>query len=251
MRFCGLRKQKKDLKLQNLNDLHIQIFADTGNLAEIILLKKNPLIKGFTTNPSLMRKAGVKSYEVFAIATLLVTDKPISFEVFADDHLGMMEQAKKISSWGDNVYVKIPVINTKEEFNGQTIEELTNAGIKINVTGVFTFGQVRAVHECLNRLTPNIISIFAGRIADTGIDPIPLMEKTVELFMGHGKTGVLWASTREVLNIFQADKAGCDIITVTPDILDKLPLVGKDLSFYSLETVQQFYNDAKEADYAL
>lgn len=242
------------MKMPNLNDLKIKIFADTANWSDIFSLSKHPLIKGFTTNPSLMHKVGIiKNYEEFGKRCASYLDPyPISLEVFADDYPGMIRQAQRISSWGDNIYVKIPIINTQGEFNGLTISTLLREDIKINVTGIFTPHQIYSIRPCLNSTTPIILSIFAGRIADTGVNPLDIINRIQEYLNISPNTELLWASCREVYNIFQAYEAGCQIITVTPDIIyNKLTLIGKDLTEYSLETVQQFYNDALEAGFEL
>jgi transaldolase len=238
--------------MQRLGGLGVKIFADGADFDAILALSKNPLVSGFTTNPSLMRKAGVSDYEGFARRLLAaVPDRPISFEVFADEPREMVWQARRIASWGDNVNVKIPVMNTGREFMGAVIEELSQDGIKLNVTAVMTLLQVRRIAACLARETPAIVSVFAGRIADTGVDPVPLMEEAVHLLAERPHAELLWASPRELLNIFQADQVGCHIITVTPDVLGKLALVGKDLDQYSLDTVEAFYRDAQAAGYTI
>lgn len=235
----------------NLADLRIKIFADGADIASIKELRKNPLIKGFTTNPSLMRAAGAHNYTTFAMGAHREADGlPISFEVIADDFEEMERQARVIASWGENVYVKIPITNTKGESSGKLIRRLSEQGVKVNVTAALDERMTAEVAWYLSEKTPSILSIFAGRIADTGVDPLPFMRRAVE-GVDCISCEILWASTRELLNIFQADAAGVDIITVTPDLLKKLPLVGKDLGEYSLETVRQFYADAVEAGYTL
>jgi transaldolase len=212
----------------------------------------NPAIKGFTTNPTLMRKAGVSDYKAFAAQALqAVGGRPISFEVFADEFGEMEKQAHEIASWGRNIYVKIPVMNTKREFCGPLVERLSRAGIQVNVTALMTVDQVKRVTERLASDTPAIISVFAGRIADTGRDPMPIMAASVKAMKARPKAELIWASPRELLNIFQAGDVGCHIITATNDILKKLSLVGKDLDGYSLETVEMFYKDAKAAGYSI
>jgi transaldolase len=212
----------------------------------------NPAIKGFTTNPTLMRKAGVSDYKAFALQALqVVGGRPISFEVFADEFGEMGKQAHEIASWGKNIYVKIPVTNTKGEFSGPLVERLTRAGIQVNVTALTTVDQVKRVADRLAPETPAIISVFAGRIADTGRDPVPIMAEAVKIMKKKPKSELIWASPRELLNIFQADEVGCHIITATNDILKKLPLIGKDLDAYSLETVEMFHKDAKAAGYSI
>jgi transaldolase len=226
-------------------DLKIKIFADGADFDGILAMTKNPLVSGFTTNPTLMRKAGVSDYEGFARKLLAaVTDRPISFEVFADDFPSMIAQGRVIASWGRNANVKVPVTNTKGEFAGSVIRTLSQEGVVLNVTAVMTVEQVRAVAEALNPSTPAIVSVFAGRIADTGRDPVPHMRACKQALASRPKAELLWASPRELLNIFQADEIGCDIITVTNDVIDKLRLVGKDLVEYSRETVQMFHRDA-------
>jgi len=235
-----------------LTDLGIKIFADGADLASIRSLSANAFIKGFTTNPTLMRQAGVADYEAFARSVLEeVTDRPISFEVFSDEFDDMERQATRISSWAENVNVKIPVTNTTGESSAKLIRRLAADGVRLNVTALMTLRQVRAVAECLENGPPSMISVFAGRIADTGHDPVPLMAAAHGLVCPYGNIELLWASPREVLNLLQADAVGCDIITMTPDLLKKIPGLWKDLDAYSLETVQMFYNDARQAGYAL
>lgn len=229
-----------------------KIFADGAQLNEMIELNKNPLIEGFTTNPSLMRKAGVKNYEDFAKEVLSnIPDKPISFEVFADEFNEMERQAKIIAEWGNNVYVKIPIMNTKGKMSYELINRLSDMGIKQNITAILEFKQVEELYNHLNKDTDNIISIFAGRIADTGIDPLETMIKSVNLHKNRDKCQILWASPREVLNFYQAEEIGCHIITITKDIINKLSLKGKDLEKYSQETVKTFYNDACDSGFSL
>jgi transaldolase len=238
--------------MERLARLAVKIFADGADFDGILALYKNPLIRGFTTNPSLMRKAGVDDYEKFARRLLAaIPDRPISFEVFADEPHEMVRQAKTIASWGANVNVKIPVTNTRREFTGPVIEELSAEGIALNVTAVMTLDQVRRIAECLASNTHAIVSVFAGRIADTGIDPVPLMREAVRLVAERPRAELLWASPRELLNIFHADSVGCHIITVTHDVLAKLGLIGKDLDLYSLETVEMFHRDATGAGYTI
>jgi len=236
----------------SLSDLKIKIFADGADTKGIFEMYQNPLIKGFTTNPTLMRKAGVADYQSFAREVLkIVKDKPISFEVLSDDFKEMERQAHKIAEWGTNVYVKIPVINTRNEFMTDLIKKLNRAGVKVNVTAMMTFEQVLKVTSALDGSTSACVSIFAGRIADTGRDPIPLMASVVEYLKNYPNIELIWASPRELLNIFQANSIGCHIITVTNDILKKLTQVGKDLDLCSLETVKMFYEDAQNAGYFL
>jgi transaldolase len=232
--------------------LRIKVFADGADSAGMLALYRNPLIKGFTTNPTLMRKAGVTDYEAFAFEILeAIPDRPISFEVFADDFAEMARQAHKIAGWGPNLYVKIPVTNTRGIRSVALIRELAQEGIKLNVTALLTLPQVRAVSEALAGGPPAIVSVFAGRIADTGRDPVPLMAAALELIRPYPNVELLWASPRELLNLVQADAIGCHIITATPDILQKLSLVGKSLDEYSLETVKMFRDDAVKAAYRL
>ena len=236
--------------MPDVRSLKTKLFADGADLAGIQEMAANPMIKGFTTNPTLMRKAGIGDYKSFALQVLnVVKDRPVSFEVFADDYGTMEQQALEIASWGKNVNVKIPVTNTKGEFCGPLVERLSRAGVQLNVTAVMTLQQVRAVTERLSMETPAIVSVFAGRIADTGCDPMPIMAEAVKVLQIKPKAELIWASPRELLNIFQADEVGCHIITATNDILKKLALVGKDLDRYSLETVEMFYRDAQAAGY--
>lgn len=235
-----------------VSDLKVKIFADGADIKAMREAAANPLIKGFTTNPTLMRQAGVTDYKAFALDVLkLIPDRPISFEVFADDFPTMSDQAHEIASWGENVYVKIPVTNTKGEFAGPLLASLSQAGIKLNVTAIMTLDQVSKVGAALAESVPAVVSVFAGRIADTGRDPIPHMEKALGLLANRPKAELLWASPREVLNIYQADAIGCHIITVTPDHLKKLGLAGKDLDEYSRETVKMFHNDATTAGFSI
>lgn len=211
-----------------------------------------PFIKGLTTNPTLMRKAGIADYKAFALEVLTdIKDKPISFEVFSDDFEEMERQAIQIAGWADNVYVKIPVTNTKQDPAYPLIQRLSKRGIKLNVTAIMTLNQVRKVAASLNPAVPSYVSVFAGRIADTGRDPVPYMAAAVELIKDMPQAELLWASPRELLNIFQADSVGCHIITVANDVLKKLELVGKNLDDYSLDTVKMFYNDAKSVGYTI
>ena len=238
--------------MSTIADLRIKLFADGADLAGMKEMYANPLIKGFTTNPTLMRKAGVQDYKAFAHQVLeAIPDRPISFEVFADEFDEMERQALEIASWGKNVSVKIPVTNTKKQFAGPLIERLSNAGVALNVTALTSLDQVKSVTERLSTNTSAIISVFAGRIADTGRDPVPLMAEAVKIMAAKPKAELIWASPRELLNIFQADAVGCHIITATNDILKKLSLVGKELEQYSLETVQMFYKDAQAAGYKI
>jgi transaldolase len=232
--------------------LKIKLFADGADKAQILQTYANPLIKGFTTNPTLMRAAGVKDYESFAHEILeAVTDRPISFEVFADEFCEMERQAHKIARWAENVYVKIPVTNTRRESSMNLIHRLSQSDVKVNVTAILTLDQVCDASAALAGGAPSVVSVFAGRIADTGIDPVPMMSEAVKIVSLHPGIELLWASPRELLNIFQANDVGCHIITATDSVLSKLKVVGKDLGQYSLETVQMFYNDAAHSGYQL
>jgi transaldolase len=235
-----------------LADITTKIFADGADLDSIIKLAANPIVKGFTTNPTLMRYAGVKDYKAFAHQVLqTVTDRPVSFEVFADDLPTIERQAFEIASWGANVNVKIPVTNTKGEFTGPIVHSLAEQQVKLNVTAVFTLEQVRAVAECLRPDVPSFVSVFAGRIADTGLDPIGLMAEAVQILKQKPAIELIWASPRELLNVVQASQIGCHVITVTKDILNKLPTLGHDLTQFSLETVEMFHRDAVAAGYSI
>jgi transaldolase len=238
--------------MPDLNGLRVKLFADGADLDSMLALYANQRIKGFTTNPTLMRKASIADYEAFAHQVLAkITDRPVSFEVFADELSEMAAQARVIAGWAKNVNVKIPVTNTNGVFTGPIIRELSTSGIQLNITAVFTQSQVREIGAALSPDTPAIVSVFAGRIADTGIDPMPLMAECKEILKNRPKAELLWASPREFLNIFQADAVGCDIITATPDLLAKLDGVGKDLGQFSLETVKMFYGDAQRAGYSI
>jgi len=231
----------------------IKIFADGASLPSMLESARDPRISGFTTNPTLMRKAGISDYRAFAKEVLAsIKDRPISFEVFADEFADMRRQAQDIATWGDNVYVKIPITNTRRESATPLIRELASAGVKLNVTAICTLEQVRDTAQALKGGAPSVVSVFAGRIADTGRDPIPLMKEALGMCRGADKRiELLWASPRELLNIVQAAEVGCDIITVTPDLLKKLELVGKDLADFSLDTVQMFYRDAQAAGFKM
>lgn len=236
----------------NLESLKVKIYADGANLSDIKSLAEKPWVKGFTTNPTLMRKVGITDYKEFSFEALkIVGDRPISFEVFADDLETMEKQALEITRWSENVYVKIPVMNTKREFTGPIIKSLAAAGVKLNITAIFTEEQIREVTNCLSKETAAIVSVFAGRIADTGVDPLPLMTEAKKTMASKPKAELLWASPRELLNVIHADQSGCDIITATSDILAKLSLFGKDLFDYSQETVEMFYRDAKASAYSI
>lgn len=236
-----------------LHELPIQIFADGADRAGMVALYENPLIKGLTTNPTLMRKVGIADYEAFARDVLtVVTEKPISFEVFTDEFDEMKRQALKIASWQENVYVKIPITNTREESSLPLIRELAGEGVKLNVTAILTEAQVDGVLGVLAAEVPAVVSVFAGRIADTGVDPVPVMARNKAKFGGLPKAELLWASVREVLNIRQASDCGCDIVTVQHDILGKaLKMDGMDLGELSLDTVKMFARDAEAAGFAL
>lgn len=235
-----------------LKSLKIKLFLDGADEEIIGRMIGNPLIRGFTTNPTLMRKAGVLDYAAFARRMAsLVGDRPISFEVFSDDFTAMEREARIIASFGPNVYVKIPVTNTEGTSSANLIRKLSREGIPLNVTAILTLDQVEEVAEALAQGTPAIVSVFAGRIADTGIDPVPVMAEGVRILQRRPEAELLWASPRELLNIFQANDCGCQIITATADVLGKLSLVGKDLKEYSLETVQMFYKDAAAVGYRL
>lgn len=234
-----------------IDKLKIKIFADGADRESIIKLNENKHIKGFTTNPSLMKKAGIKDYKAFALEILPKINKPISFEIFADEPQEMQKQAEEISSWGKNIYVKIPVTNTKGISTNEIIKNLSSQGIKLNITAIFTNEQLKNVLIAINKETPTILSVFAGRIADAGYDPEEILKKSVLLCKEYPKCEVLWASTRETYNILQAEKCGCQIITVPHEILSKLKNLGKDLEEYSLETVNSFYKDAKEAGFKI
>ena len=236
----------------NLSKINIKVFADGADLKSIETFNAQPYIKGFTTNPSLMRKSGVKSYKEFATKALkIIKDKPISFEVFSDEIDGMEKQANEISSWGKNIYVKIPITNSKGEKTFKLVRKLSEKAIKCNITAILTLDQVKEIYEIANPNIDMVISIFAGRIADTGVDPNQVMKDAINLCKSKKKIEILWASTREVLNIVQANNIGCHIITVPHQILSKLPSLGKNLEKLSLETVQGFLSDAKKANYKI
>lgn len=239
-------------RIPDLPQLKIKLFADGADADAIRALAADPAIKGFTTNPTLMRKANVTDYVAFAREILeIVTDRPISFEVFADEFDDMERQANQIASWGPNVNVKIPVTNTRGESAAPLVERLSKEGVICNVTAVFTLDQVQAITDAFAEGTAGIISVFAGRIADTGIDPVPHMIQAVEIASSKPDLEMLWASPRELLNIFHADQSGCHIITVTSDLLDKLSGVGKSLELFSRETVDMFFKDAQSAGYGI
>lgn len=238
--------------MKSLAALKVKIFADGADKAGMLEMYRLPHIKGFTTNPTLMRKAGISDYQAFALDILkCIPDRPLSFEVFSDDIAEMERQALKIKTWGPNVYVKIPISNSKGESCVSLVRRLSQAGVKLNVTAMLPLDQVRDVAAALAGGPSSFVSVFAGRVADTGHDPVPLMAAAVELLRPYPNQELIWASPRELLNIFQADAIGCHIITVTNDILKKLNLVGKDLHEYSLDTVKMFRNDALQAGYTL
>jgi transaldolase len=236
--------------MPSIKDLKIKIFADGANVDEMKKVYREGLVSGFTTNPTLMKKDGVTDYVDFAKNVLSeIKDMPISFEVFTDDFESMERQARLIGSWGENVYIKIPVTNTKRESSGKLISKLSSEGFKLNVTAILTTEQVKNVCDALDEKTPAIVSVFAGRIADTGVDPQPIMRESLEILRKKPKAELLWASSRELLNIFQAEACGSHIITVTNDLFKKFKMTGMDLSELSLDTVKMFYNDAESAGY--
>ena len=238
--------------MKNIDNLGVKIFADGADKAGMLEMYSKPYIKGFTTNPTLMAKAKITDYKAFAQDILkAIPDRPISFEVFSDEFKEMERQAHEIASWGDNVYVKIPVTNTRGASASDLVRRLSHSGVKLNVTAILTLMQVREIADHVLGGAPSCISVFAGRIADTGRDPIPLMAAALELLRPNPRAEVIWASPRELLNIFHADGLGCHIITVTNDILKKVSLIEKDLREYSLETVKMFYDDACKAGYRL
>ncbi len=235
-----------------LRALRVKVFADGASLDDFRRLAADPLISGFTTNPTLMRKAGVEDYRAFALALLSeVTEAPVSLEVVADEFQAMERQAREIASWGDNVFVKIPITNSRGESSAPTLSRLAASGVQLNVTALTTVAQVRTALDAVAGGSAAVVSIFAGRVADTGRDPVPVVREAKLLAAAAGNVEILWASPREVLNIFQADEAGCDIITVTADLLAKLSIVGKDLDQYSLETVRMFLDDAVSSGYQI
>ena len=239
--------------MSTLKDLKVKLFADGADKAGMLQLNANPLIQGMTTNPTLMRKAGIHDYEAFARDILQhITEKPISFEVFSDEFPEMRRQAFKIKGWAKNVYVKIPITNTRGESSLPLIRELAMEGVKLNVTAILTLEQVAGVAQALNPKVPAVVSVFAGRIADTGVDPVPQMRESKKLLAGLPQAELLWASVREVLNIFQADDCGCEIVTVPHDILAKaMKMTGMNLKELSLDTVKMFAVDAKAAGFSL
>jgi transaldolase len=235
-----------------LENLKVKIFADGAEKAGMLEMYTKPYIKGFTTNPTLMHKVGLTDYRTFARDIVeAIPDRPISFEVFSDEFEEMERQAREIATWGDNVYVKIPVTNTRREPAYDLVRRLANEGVKLNITAIMTIDQVRNVVDAVKDGAPSCVSVFAGRIADTGRDPVPLMTECVDILKAAPESELIWASPRELLNIIQADAIGCHIITVTNDILKKLPLIGKDLADYSLDTVRMFYDDGRKAGFTL
>lgn len=238
--------------MKKLEDLKVQIFADGADKVGMLEMYGKPFIKGLTTNPTLMKKEGITDYRAFCKDILeYIKEKPLSFEVFSDDFTEMEHQAVEIASWGENVYVKIPITNTKGESCYELVRRLNQKGIKVNVTAIMTLSQVEKLVDVFSPEVSNYVSVFAGRIADTGVDPIPVMEKSLLLLKKAPRTELIWASPRELLNIIQADDIGCNIITVTNDILSKLKLLGYDLELFSLDTVKMFHRDAVRAGYKL
>ncbi len=238
--------------MKKIEDLKIKIFLDGADKKDMLDMSSKPFIKGLTTNPSLMKKAGIKDYKFFARDVLaIIKEKPISFEVFSDEFDEMENQAMEISSWADNVYVKIPITNTKKISSTKLIKNLSQKKIKLNITAIMNVDQVKSALSVLNQEVPSIISVFAGRVADTGRDPIPLMKNCLKEIQINKKSELLWASSRELLNIFQANEIGCHIITVTKEIINKLRLVNYNLDEYSLDTVKSFYKDALDSKFSI
>jgi transaldolase len=238
--------------MTRLEDLKVKIFADGAEKTGMLEMYAKPYIKGFTTNPTLMHKVGLTDYRAFARDIVsVIPDRPISFEVFSDEFEEMERQAREIATWGDNVYVKIPVTNTRREPAYDLVRRLANEGVKLNITAIMTIDQVRSVVDAVKDGAPSCVSVFAGRIADTGRDPVPIMTECVDILKAAPQSELIWASPRELLNIIQADAIGCHIITVTNDILKKLPLIGKDLADYSLDTVKMFFDDGRKAGFTL
>jgi len=237
---------------RELSELKVKIFADGADLASMLSLYRNPLIKGFTTNPTLMRKCGIADYRGFAQEVVdAIPDRPVSFEVFADEFDEMRRQAEEIAAWGANVYVKIPITNTRRETAVPLIRQLADEGVKLNITAMMTLRQVEDVCEAVMNGPSSYVSVFAGRVADTGRDPLPIMAEAVRIARPNPRAEIIWASPRELLNIYHAEQVGCQIITVTHDILKKMALIGKDLDDYSLETVTMFHRDGQSAGYSL
>ncbi|MBL51617.1 MAG: transaldolase [Candidatus Marinimicrobia bacterium] len=233
-------------------DLKIKLFADGADKSGILEMDKNPQISGFTTNPTLMKAAGIKDYKAFSLDILShIKEKPISLEVFSDDFIEMEKQALEIASWANNVYVKIPITNTKSESSLDLIHSLSNQGVKLNITAMMTVQQVESILPALSAGEGSYVSVFAGRIADAGVDPLPIMSEVVSMLTNHSNIELIWASPRELYNVIQANDIGCHIITATNDILKKLPTLGKNLDQFSLETVKMFYDDAKEAGFSI
>ncbi len=238
--------------VNDAGNLRVKIFADGADFEKMLEMAKKPYIQGLTTNPTLMRKSGVNDYKVFAKKVLgEIQDKPISFEVFSDEPDEMIQQAREIASWGKNVNVKIPITNSRGESTNEVIKVLSEEGIHLNVTAILTSNQVENVIKILDSKSRVYVSVFAGRIADTGIDPMPLMRDSLNIMQSHSNAELIWASPRELLNVFQANEIGCHIITATSEILSKLSLIGKDLSEYSLDTVRMFRNDAIASGYTI
>jgi transaldolase len=238
--------------MTSLSRLTVKIFADGADKASMLDMYAKPYIKGLTTNPTLMRKAGIANYRAFAKDILShINDKPVCFEVLADEFAEMERQALEMAGWADNVYVKIPVTNTNRETSRPLVKRLADRQVKLNVTAIMTLAQLEEVMVALSPTTPSYLSVFAGRIADTGIDPLPLMQKAVGMLKAVSKAELVWASSREIFNIFQANAIGCQVITVTNDILNKLSLIDYDLTEYSLDTVKMFYDDARRAGFSL
>lgn len=238
--------------MESISNLKIKLFADGADINEMRKIYREGIVKGFTTNPTLMRKANVANYEAFAKDVLSeIRDLPISFEVFSDEFDTMEIEAKRIASWGNNVYVKIPITNTRGELSAALIKKLSGEGMSLNVTAILTVEQVEAVSRVISPKSKTIISVFAGRIADTGRDPVPYMKEAVKIIKSSQNAELLWASSRELLNIFQAESCGCHIITVTTDILKNIPKIGKDLGILSLDTVKMFHEDAQASKYKI
>lgn len=238
--------------MRGLKQFKIKLYADGADLNGMIDVYNEGIVSGFTTNPTLMRKASVKNYEEFAKSALkAIPDLPISFEVFSDELEGMEREARKISKWGENVYIKIPITNTRKKSTASLVEKLSSDGMQLNITAILTIEQVKQVSQVLSPSTPSIVSVFAGRIADTGRDPVPIMTEAASILKSNPKAELLWASSRELLNLVQAESCGCHIITITNDILKKIPMLGKDLKELSLDTVKMFYNDAHAAGYKI
>ena len=238
--------------MKKVEDLKIKIFSDGADKKDMLEMNSKTFIKGLTTNPSLMKKAGIKDYETFAKDILsTIKEKPIAFEVFSDDFDDMEKQAMEIASWAANVYVKIPITNTKKESSKELVQRLAKKKVKLNITAIMTLDQVKTVLSVLDNKVPSVISVFAGRIADTGKDPIPLMKECLKEMKINPKSELLWASPRELLNIIQADQIGCHIITVTKNIIKKLQFIDYDLKDYSLDTVKIFYKDAVDAGFKI